>query len=131
VRPRRYLKERLLAALPTSLSDRFHVSLIDAPRPTGRAPLRVIDDEVRGGLIILLDHQHHLTALAYRDPRSTSAELLLIEMARRLSVWAHDRDVELNLLEMQRVLIAQRMAAPSRDSREPTRRPTSVPISEN
>lgn len=109
-KPLNELRARLLATLPAPLDRTLYISLTEDFRPRRKQPLRVENDDLKNGLVLLLNPSHPLTERATRDPRSTAAELLLLEMARQIAVWANQRDAGLDLLEMQRVLIAQRVS---------------------
>ena len=61
-------------------------------------------------MLISLNTLNTLTEAALARPQGDAAELLLLEMARRVCVWAEDYDIELDLLEMQRMLVAQRLS---------------------
>ena len=101
-------QDRLMAALsgPKAESIYIEVNTLDLRR--GR---RVLQLETRpDGVLIWLNTLNTLTAAALARPQGDLAELLLLEMARRVCVWAEDEDIELDLLEMQRVLVAQRLS---------------------
>jgi len=121
-RPLMALQARIKATLDSSV----YIKVIEDPRPRRSGALRIETDELKNGVVVLLNPEHDITKQALRAPRSTSAELLLLEMARRIAVWSGYRERRLDLLEMQRVLIAQRVATTRATSPAAGRQPASL-----
>ncbi|MEL6341602.1 MAG: hypothetical protein AAFV53_00620 [Myxococcota bacterium] len=131
VRPLQHLRARLVDTLPPALNEGLFLSVGDDPNANGKVPLRLVNDEVRGGVLFMMDGKHRLTKKAMENPRGPASELLLLEMVRRLAVWADQVGVNLDLLEMQRVLIAQRVSHTAGEGiQPPTPTPTPVRIPE-
>jgi hypothetical protein len=103
------MQQRLLAALPQSVS--ISISVLEDTRGKRNTPLRVQASAARNQLHMFLNPNHKLAKRAMSDPRSTAAELLLLEMARCLVIWLQGVNIPCDLLEMHRVLVAQRVSA--------------------
>ncbi len=103
-------QERLLSALSGPGAETMHLEVVEIIARSGKNAVQVSIDPEHGRLLLELNSTNPLAAEAIARPQGEAAELLLLELARRICLWAEDNDRELDLLEMQRVLIAQRLS---------------------
>ncbi|MFT5681127.1 MAG: hypothetical protein ACI8RZ_002033 [Myxococcota bacterium] len=101
-------QERLLSALTGPGAPSMHLEVVQVEKRSGRTAVQLSVDNQ--GLLLALNTTNTITAEALARPQGEVAELLLLEMARRICLWGVDNERELDLLEMQRVLIAQRLS---------------------
>ena len=100
-----------MSALSGPKSETIHIEVVEVVLRRAR---RVLQIETKPECVLIsLNTLNTLTAAALDRPQGEVAELLLLEMARQLCVWAEDYDIELDLLAMQRMLVAQRLSQAS------------------
>lgn len=99
------IHRRLAAALlPSGLTLR-----LTQGHAQGAAPARVLEYRSVGGqLVVFLDMDHGLVQKA-AVTEGPAREVVLLEAARQIAQWAGSRSLAIDLLELQQILLAQRL----------------------